>query len=125
MGTCGKLGKYPDETPQYVFSGRSPKGNVLSPASFYNWFHNTNQTKVIPFDIPLTAQGDVYVYSNDNFFPLDGRGWNDYYVKDNRRRNFAFCLEARTRFGYRGGEEFRFDGDDDVWVYIDSMCLFA
>jgi len=34
--------------------------------------------------------------------------------------NYSFTVELHTTFVYRGGEYFRFRGDDDVFVYIDK-----
>lgn len=63
-------------------------------------------------------------YHNPFFFPLDGKGWNDYgHDHNNVKRNFAFCMEIHTRFGLAGGEIFEFTGDDDVFVYLDSKLV--
>jgi len=122
LGTCGKLGLFPDETPQYAYKGQSPGKNIRSPDSFYNWFHNTVQNRQENVEITLkyNNQNDVYFYGNDSFFPLDGRGWKD---RATNKHNYAYCMEARTRFGYRGGEVFTFYGDDDVWVYINGYLV--
>lgn len=125
---CGLLGA--DFTPVYKFSGQSPHRNVHSPDSFYNWFHTTDQNIPINVQVPLTSSsGNSYVYSNDYFFPIDGQGWSDWCYNDSNnhaavnKHNFGFCMEAHTRFGYRGGEIFKFFGDDDLWVYIDSKLV--
>jgi hypothetical protein len=41
---------------------------------------------------------------------------------DGTPRNFYFTSETRYWFTYQGGELLTFDGDDDVWVYIDRHC---
>ncbi|GEM_PF-1560419 len=34
--------------------------------------------------------------------------------------NFNWCMEINGQFKYRGGETFAFEGDDDVWIYLDN-----
>ena len=38
--------------------------SVHSPASFYTWFHDTNQTVNVPINVTLTwtGSGDTYTY---------------------------------------------------------------
>lgn len=73
---CNELIHY-----RYAFQGSSPRGMVQSPATFYKWFHDTNESKSIPYTLTMNNVGNqarTYTYSNDAFFPLDGKGWKDY-----------------------------------------------
>ncbi len=36
------------------------------------------------------------------------------------KHNFNWCMEINAQFKYHGGESFYFEGDDDVWVYLDN-----
>ena len=68
---------------------------------------------------PLTedpARPGVFVYDNDNFFPIDKMGWPNPYAD----HNHDFTAEMHFTFPYRGGESFTFRGDDDVFVFING-----
>jgi fibro-slime domain-containing protein len=67
--------------------------------------------------------GGAYNYATTDFFPLDGRGFGNYMGSTDRRgqhRNFHFTSEVRYWFEYKGGERLDFEGDDDVWVFINK-----
>ncbi|GBG34825.1 Protein psiG, partial [Hondaea fermentalgiana] len=48
---------------------------------------------------------------------ISGTSTSTYHAK------FWYTTEIQTYFEYRGGERFRFDGDDDVWVFINDYLV--
>lgn len=98
----------------------SSASQITSDASFYQWYRDVPGVN-IPFIVPinLDRQGTSTIYSvtNQNFFPLDNRGFGNY---PGYGHNFHFTCEFNTRFTYQGGEFLQYIGDDDVWVFING-----
>jgi fibro-slime domain-containing protein len=64
-----------------------------------------------------------YVYSNSDFYPIDGRGFGNIQYPGTggtKDHNYHFTSEAHTWFQYKGGEQLAFRGDDDVWVFVNG-----
>jgi fibro-slime domain-containing protein len=60
------------------------------------------------------------------FMPLDGKGFGDEGATDKLGvpHNYSFCMELHTKFEHTSGMNFEFNGDDDVWLYInDSLVM--
>jgi fibro-slime domain-containing protein len=76
---------------------------------------------VIPMTLPFNyVQGStgMYQYYNQNFFMLDGQGFGT--EPAGSGHNYSFTMELHTDFTYDQGLVFNFEGDDDVWVFING-----
>ncbi|MDX2093096.1 MAG: fibro-slime domain-containing protein [Kofleriaceae bacterium] len=107
-----------DHKPVYAYPGVSPSNTVAGPDSFNQWYNDVNgvnQRFEIPLPLTETAPG-VFEFDDADFFPLDGMGFGD----EGNPHNFHFTTEIHGTFLYRGGEEFKFRGDDDVFVFVNN-----
>jgi fibro-slime domain-containing protein len=117
LGTDGK--------PVYASSGST--STTHGATAFNQWYRDTNGVNRTEVDRLLVSRstGDgSYVFDSQNFFPLDGRGWQSdgsepsRTASDGRAHNFSFTSELRYWFTFAGGESLAFRGDDDVWVFV-------
>jgi fibro-slime domain-containing protein len=104
-----------DGTPTYA--GPGTPACTTGATEFGQWYHDVaNVNKSIPINITLTQVGNLSIYDNGQFFPADGLGWGN----EGMAHNFGFTTEIHTQFEYKGGEQFTFRGDDDLWLFINN-----
>jgi fibro-slime domain-containing protein len=91
-------------------------------ANFDTWYRSAegvNRTYFVYFKLRPPERG-ISTFWSAHFFPLDGAGWGDSGVDNGVSHNYSFTTEIHTTFQYNGGEVFQFDGDDDVWIFING-----
>lgn len=107
----------PDGKPVYAHAAAT--STVSGAMSFDQWFRDVSGVNM-RFDqvLPLVeGPPGTFTFDDQTFFPLDGEGWPNQEIYGH---NFLFTTEIHTSFTYRGGEQFHFNGDDDVFVFVNN-----
>jgi len=102
--------------------------SIKNRASFAQWYSDSTLAKTVVAKLPMTRiAAGTYEYDNQNFFPLDGTGWQaasvpvaDREPSRTNSHNFSFTSEVRYWFRWNGSENLKFRGDDDVWVFVNG-----
>jgi fibro-slime domain-containing protein len=93
--------------------------------NFDEWYRNAPDVNA-PYllSIFLAPQPNgLFTFQSLHYFPVDGAGFMSQVTgaDDGKAHNFGFTTELHTQFRYNGGETFNFQGDDDVWVFINNQ----
>ena len=135
-GTLGADGK-----PVYESAGGTL--TTHGQAAFDAWYHDApGRNYPVTYLLPLTrqdGQGGALQYDSEaqgvpygpsvpdqgnGFFPIDdGSPDETPFGNQGKAHNYSFTVEIHTVFTYKGGEQFSFRGDDDVFVFIDSKLV--
>jgi len=99
---------------------------LTGPSEFAQWYNDTpgvNLSYLVGFHLVPSADGLTRVYSSKLYFPVDNVGFGNFNDRgeDGQSHNFGFTTELHTKFKYQGGETFAFEGDDDLWVFINKQ----
>ena len=103
-----------------VYAGLDDNPSTSGKENFDQWYRDVPGIN-LGADIALTLSLSAYGWFVDrpHFFPVD----DQLFGNEGNEHNFHFTVELHTTFRHRGGEVFRFEGDDDLWAFVDGQLI--
>lgn len=109
--------------PNYTNPATTACSNPFSTVNYDTAFKNITFQDTLLFSLVPGTQG-TYQYSNDAFFPLDGKGFGaDEANLAYRNHNYSFSMELHYQFLKVLGLIFRFESNDDMWVFVNNKLV--
>ena len=100
--------------------GAASDGAITDAASFGQWFTDVpgvNSSRVHTITLIRGADG-VYEYSTSEFHPVDGLLQGN--EGQSHNNFFTYKIDARFVYDPCKGQMIEFEGDDDIWIFVDG-----
>jgi len=98
-----------------------PTYSIKSASTFAQWFNTVEGINIeIARELILTEtspSSGQWSFNSSAFFPLDGVGFGN---SPGLAHNYSFTTEAHVKFTYLPGQQIKFRGDDDLWIFVNG-----